>query len=135
MTDAASAREEHAGPRARRFATQEEFEAFRQSIWDRYTHRFGEWEFNWCTRRVRDGERMIVLAEREADFLVALIDALPGGLTGSQLVAAVERANGERLARDTGRVYVRRLRRRVGAERIATTGYGYAFVPFPGEEP
>lgn len=111
------------------FATKEEFDAYAAGVWKDYIYRFGDWEFNWCTRWAGG----VHLSEQEADVLKVLLERMPLPLPLKDFPAAFEEQTGRSTTCDVGKLYVLRLRRRIGKERIINDGNGYRFVPFPEE--
>ena len=93
------------------------------------SYRFGEWEFVPALGEVSwSGEVVARLGETESETLLLLIAAHP--LPAS--VRAVVRAMAKRGAYwhpDTVKVIISRLRAKLGAALIRTTGRGYVFVP------
>ena len=116
----------------RHFASQEEFNNFAEGIWAEYRHTFGKWEFNWATGMVTaPGVDPIHVTERESDVLRVLINSMPNPLTMKQLDLELQRRYHQHSDSNNTKVYVRRLRLKIGAERIVTDESGYRFVPFP----
>lgn len=116
------------------FPTREEFESYREKVWAKYTYTFGDWSFNWCTREVRDNGKVIYLTEREADVLKVLIEAVPMPLPSGVLAKCMREAHGEEWAAENVKVFVYRLRRKVGDWRIRHRPAGYYFNPFGENE-
>ena len=118
-------------PKERRhFASQEEFDDFAEGVWAEYRHTFGGWEFNWATGMVTIGDTAVHLAERESDVLRVLINNMPMPLTMKQLDRELQRRYNQHSDVANTKVYILRIRRKIGAGRIITDGSGYRFVPF-----
>ncbi|MCR4339349.1 MAG: winged helix-turn-helix domain-containing protein [Gemmatimonadaceae bacterium] len=116
----------------RHFASREEFDAFAERLYAEHSYRFGDWSFNWVILEVRDGERRMRITERQGDILRILLDAAPEPVRPSQIARLVSEAQAYEFDVAGVKVFIRRLRRRLGRERIVTTLTGYAFVPFVG---
>jgi DNA-binding response OmpR family regulator len=113
-----------------RFDTPEELRAYRESIWAKNTYVFGGFRFLWVTGQAWVGDiECPRLTEIEADVLHALIKSWPMPLTPIQLLnsLSVETAT----APEDMKVWIRRIRRRVGVPGIIVTapGWGYSFNP------
>ncbi len=114
----------------RRFSTPEELAAYREELWEKYTYRFGGFQFRWVTGDVLIGTETAHLTEAEADVLKVLIEAWPRPLTLPRLVQALSVS--VNVQPETAKVYVSRIRRKIGIPEVIRAhghGYGYAFNP------
>lgn len=112
----------------REFASQEEWEAYAQSVEEAATYRYGEWTF--CPRLGMAGGKH--LTTREVDILRLLCDSAPLPLRSYEIARALEETYEGQIAPTEVKVFVRRLRGKIGRGRIVVVaGRGYVFVPFP----
>ena len=116
----------------RHFESPEEFNTFRDSVWVQYTHTFGEWEFNWVTGMVTESKdsKKIHLTELESDVLRILIANMPKPLTMRQLARQCNKTYSMYISPEDVKVYILRIRNKIGKDRIITSENGYLFVPF-----
>lgn len=105
----------------RHFATAEEFEEFKSQVHAAYTYRFGDFWINTATRECSAGR----LGPMEFEMLELLVKACPDQVHTVRLAAEMH------LESDSVKGYIRRIRRVIGYDRIATIPAAYRFVPFP----
>jgi DNA-binding response OmpR family regulator len=119
--------------RPSRFATTEELIAYRDAIWEKYTYRFGDWVFRWVTREVFNGRRFVArLSSTESDLLKLIIEHYPIPISGDRLADELTKLretpydDAPIYVRNDVKVFIRRLRQRLGASIIYTVGTGTA---------
>lgn len=95
------------------------------------TVKFGSLEINASDRRVSDGSGQIDLSAREWAVLDALA-ARPGAIISKARIEEALYAFGSEIESNTVEVYVSRLRKKLGKDRVETVrGIGYKLVGSP----
>lgn len=90
--------------------------------------KFGDLEINAIDRRLTDGRREIELSAREWAVLDTL-SARPGAIISKARIEEALYAFGSEIESNTVEVYVSRLRKKLGKERVQTVrGVGYKLV-------
>lgn len=109
---------------ARSFTTADEYEAFVRKN-DVGFYSFGDWSLDSIRMIVRDGDTMMRISHQQCEVLCALLEALPSPVPTADLARAAF------MNPETVKTIIRRLRVRIGSNRIVTNRGGYEFVPFP----
>jgi len=90
--------------------------------------KFGDLEINSVDRRLSDGQREIELSAREWAVL-DMLSARPGAIISKARIEEALYAFGSEIESNTVEVYVSRLRKKLGKERVQTVrGVGYKLV-------
>lgn len=112
----------------REFLTKEEWDDYAAKVGRFNSFRFGDWTFDWVSG-VAGGEQ---LTKQENDMLYILCKTAPGAIHKSRLADMMKSKQGYAISEMDVKVIIRRVRDKIGKERIVTHfGHGYRFVPFP----
>lgn len=109
------------------FNSRAEFEAYAAAVRESQCYRFGEFVVDPIAMTCSAAQLTIT----ECEVLLALVRALPNPLSAKAIAESVSVGRRYPMDPDHARLWIRRLRAKVGYPRVVTTEHGYVFVPFP----